>query len=139
MESLRASRWPRPAPSHDPWPWGWGTIVLPFKEGLFLAAQDAANEELVALDFEESVQCTPRAVPVPRVGAAIFPRVLLRLPQVGPGDAVNGAALRGSRRNGTAVVGGDSDDNGDLAWAAHVPSLRHVTKGISLDKYSTFL
>ena len=85
------------------------------------------------------MQCSPSALTVPRVGAAVVPGVLLRLPQVGPRDACNGAALRGSRRNGITVVGGDCDVDGDPAWAANVPSLCHVTKGISLDKYSTFL
>lgn len=126
FETLCPSRWPCPPPTRDPW----GIVVLPFQEGLFVASQSAANEELPVPDPEERVRRSPRALPVPRVGDAVSPVVLLRLSEVGPRDADDGAALRGSRLNGTTLVGGDPDGDGDPAWAASVSGLRHVTKGI---------
>ena len=73
---------------------------------------------------------SPLALPFPRVGAAVLPLVLLRLPEVDPRDTDDGAALRDSRLDGTAVVGDDRRDDVYPAWATLVPGLRHFSKGL---------
>ena len=77
----------------------------------------------------EILRRSPHALIFPRVGAAVIPVVLLRLPEVDPRDADDGAALRDSRLDGTAVVGDDRRDDVYPAWATLVPGLRHFSEG----------